>query len=258
MIAVIAGVVLFAAVVYPLFFADKLYSLAPLQESFAPKEETKFSKQYFTLIQSHDLETAKKYLDPKIIDAQFQEKFTQLVNLVPNETPKSVKFIGAHSVTSNGVTNTNLTSEYEFTNKWLLANLVLQKQGNTFLVQGVHIQPLNDSLENLTQFHFWGQDTKHYIVFTSALLLLAFDIYALVLCIKTPMPKRKWLWIIFILFGFCAVTFDWSTGGIYFNPLNIRMPTVQFAQMLYQPFIINMLIPVGAVVFLLKRKNWLA
>lgn len=256
-ISVIAALILGAIVLYPVFLAGDLYSLASLQEKFAPKEETEFSKQYFTFIQSHNIEAIKKYLDPKVADAQLEQKFDKVAKLFPNESPKSIKFIGDNAMAMDGVTRSNLSLEYEFSNTWDLANIVLEKQGSTYRVLGFNIQQLKDSLENLTRFTFWGQDSKHYLVFTAAILLLLLDIYALVLCIKTPIPKRKWLWIIFILIGFGTVAFNWMTGEFYFDPLSIKLPLVQFSQMLYQPFMIHMLIPVGAIVFLLRRKKWL-
>ncbi len=252
----LASAALLALVLCPLFIGSKLE--ATFLNEFVPQQEVEFAKQYIELIKTRDFATVEKKTDPQIVSAESKQLFAQMADLFPNEAPKNIKPIRAITTNQNGVTNISLSLEYEFPNQWLLANIVLQKQYDSLLVKGIHIEPLADSVENLAQFTFVGKTTIHYIVFTLAMGLLLFNIYVLALCIKTPIPKRKWLWIIFVLAGFCELSFNWATGQFYFNPLMVRIPLVQFSQGLYLPFSVMMMIPVGAIVFLYKRRGWLA
>lgn len=251
--------------VSPVFLAANISSLISVQDKLlARTEEAQFSKRFFALVQGHDLEAVKAILDPRMVDAQFKEKFDEVANIIPNETPKRIKFIGTHHNIYNGFSKISISSEYEFSNNWFLVNVLLQRQGNTFLVLGFNVQPTSDSLEHKTNFSFFGQDAKHYIVFTASILLLLFNAYVLALCIKTPIPKRKWLWIIFILVGFGRMEFNWMNGAFYYFGNHghgfkidfFNFPVVGFSQMLYQPFIIKMTVPIGAITFLFKRKRW--
>jgi hypothetical protein len=267
-ITIAASIALLVIAMFPLFLAGNLGSYASKQDKLiAPMEEAQFSKEFFAHLQARDLETVKSLLDPKAVDTTFPRKFEEIANIFPNETPKGIKLIGINTTNYNGVSTTNISSEYEFSSGWVLASAVLQKQGNNFRVLGFHLRPASDSLLHSTQFKFLGQDTKHYVAFAVAILLLLFNIYALAICIKMPIPKRKWLWIVFILVGFGKVEFNWLNGAFYFfgnyGDQNfsvdfLKFPVAGFSQILYQPFIITMTVPVGAIIFLLKRKKWVA
>lgn len=257
-IANIVSVILLVLTLSPLFLASHLYSMASLDQRAIPQKEAAFSRQYFALVQAHDFEGAKKFLSPKIDSEHFKKVFDQMTALFPSEAPKSVKAVDWNGVTRDGVIEISLTSEYEFSDKWLVANIVMQQQGDSYLVEGVHINPLNTSLEDITRFRFLGQNMVHYLVFIAAIAVLLLDLYALRLCIEMPVLKFKWLWIIFILFGFGSVTYDWLSGMLYYNLLVAKVPVIQFSQMLFQPFLITITLPLGAIVFLFMRRKWAA
>ena len=104
-----------------------------------------------------------------------------------------------------------------------MANVVLQKEGSDTVVTGVNVQPLRDSLENINRFTFEGKGGVHYAVFAVAVIVPLFVLSALVLCVRTPIPKRKWLWILFVLVGFAQLTLNWSDGNVNINPLSVQL-----------------------------------
>lgn len=255
-VIVISSILLAVFWFFPLFTtnATRVHWINKLM----PTEEAAYAKGYIDHIRTRDFISVEKQTDPKMLNEESRKVFGQMADLFTNDTPKNIKPIGIDTVYTNGTKQISLTFEYELPRKWLTVNVVLLKQNNSLLVQGVHIKPLPDSLENLTRFTFTGKSPTHYIVFAVAIVLLIFNIYVLALCIKTPIPKRKWLWIVFVLAGFCKISFNWATGEFFFYPLILRMPLAQFSQDFYQPLFITMAIPIGAMVFLYKRRKWLA
>ncbi len=256
LIIIISAILLAASSLAPIFMGSltKAYFL----DMFVPKEDAEYAKQYIERIREGDFATVEKETNSKIFNSDSSKTFYQLSELFPNEVPESIDIINERTEYNNELKKFFLLFEYEFSNKWLVVDIVIQKQGNNISVEGIHIKPLEDSIENLTRFTFSGKRPIHYIIFTLALGLLIFNIYVLALCIKTPIPRRKWLWIIFILTGFGAVSFNWVNGELFFTPLMVKIPLVQFSHELCQPFFITMLIPVGAIIFLFKRKKWMA
>jgi ABC-type Fe3+-siderophore transport system permease subunit len=68
--------------------------------------------------------------------------------------------------------------------------------------------------------------------------------------------KRRWLWIIFMLFGFGRYSFNWTTGQMAFQPIFIQLiPTSAFKGAPYAPWIIYICMPFGALLFLWKRRK---
>ena len=66
---------------------------------------------------------------------------------------------------------------------------------------------------------------------------------------------RKWPWILFILFGFGNLAVNWSTGEFGFSTLAIQMFSASASATPHGPWIISISLPLGAVCFLIFRKN---
>lgn len=227
-------------------------------DKFVPQEEVEFSKQYLTLFQSSDYEAIEKEMNPALKNEQLRTQLEQIATFFPKEKPTSIKIVGSRTLKANKFWQANLTFQYEFLNKWLLVSIVLHKENNVLLVNGINVLPLSDSLENINQFTFQNKAIGSYLIFVLAILIPIFSIFVLVLCIKTPIPKRKWLWIIFILIGFCRITVNWTTGDINIHLLSIQLLGAGFWRAsIYAPVIISISIPLGALIFMIKRKKWL-
>ena len=102
---------------------------------------------------------------------------------------------------------------------------------------GFHVTPIADSLENLYRFTLVGKGATQYAILSLAVLAPLFSLYVFVLCIKTKMEKKKWLWLIFIVLGFGKLVVNWTTGEIYLTPLAIQLPAAANAQF-YGPWMV--------------------
>jgi hypothetical protein len=95
---------------------------------------------------------------------------------------------------------------------------------------------------------------------------LLFYVYALGLSVKElalrPASPMTWLWTFFVLLGFGTVNFNWATGIFsFFSDSGLgsafelgTFPAVKFSLSTYQPLIITLSVPLGAILFLLKHK----
>jgi hypothetical protein len=230
-----------------------------LREKIIPKEEVEFSKHYLSLFQARDFDAIEKKIAPDLRDSQLRIKLEQLAAFFPSEKPTEINDVGSHTFSSADLWQANLSFQYKFPGKWLLANVALQKKGSELMVTGVHVQPLKDSLENLNRFSLEGRGMANYIFLAMATIVPLFIIFALVQCIRTPVPKRKWLWLIFILLGFVQITMNWTDGSVHINPLYFQLLGVGFIKgSQYAPVLISISIPLGAILFMSKRKIWLA
>jgi hypothetical protein len=226
-------------------------------EKFIPKEEEEFSKNYIAFFQAHDFEHIEAKIDPSLKNAQLRSNLEQIAAFFPAEKPIDIQTVGAQSFSNADMSQVNLTFQYKYPGKWLLVNVVLKKRGGDTVVMGVNVQPLRDSLESINRFTFEGKDGVQYIVLAATVIVPLFILYALVLCARTSIPKRKWLWILFILVGFAQVTLNWSDGNVHINPLRVQLFGAGFWKAgPFAPWLLSVSLPIGAIVFLLRRKKW--
>jgi hypothetical protein len=229
-----------------------------LFEKSVPKEEAEFSKKFLALLQARDFEAIEAKVAPNMKGAQLRPNVEKIAAFFPAEKPNDIQIVGAQTFANADTTQVSLTFQYVYPGKWVVANVVLEKKGGDTVVAGVTVRPLPDSLENINRFTFEGKGATHYVMFAFAIIVPLFIVAATISCIKTPIPKRKWLWVVFILFGLARATLNWTDGNLNFNLLSFLMLGASFSKTSpYGPWFLSVSIPIGAIVFMLRRKEWL-
>jgi hypothetical protein len=230
-----------------------------LINKFTPPEDEAIATNYIALLRQNKFEPIEKDLDPSLKSAITQDTLTKMAAAIPPQDPVSVKVIGAQQFRDPNFYRINLSFEYQFPSKWLLINVATQKKGGVSTIIGFNVYPLSNSLENINRFTLAGKSFIQYVTLAFAVLIPLFTLYALVLCIRTKMEKRKWLWMIFILIGIGKFTVNWTTGQWNFAPLFIQLlfGASAFAPM-YGAWLISISLPLGAILFLLRRKRLIA
>jgi len=184
----------------------------------------------------------------------------KMAQVIPAQTPESIKVVGVHENVFHGhndseTTTTNITLEYQFQSKWLLINVATQKKGGVSTVVGFNVNPITDFLENINKFRLVGKNPLQYSVFVLAILIPLFTLYALILCIRTKIEKKKWLWVLFVMLGLAKFSVDWTTGQWGLTPLSFQLLGAGAFAPLYGSWVISISLPLGAVIFMLKRKG---
>jgi len=229
-----------------------------LFDKFVPKDEANFAKAYLALFAAHDFDAIEAKSDPQLKAAALRDSLKQIADLFPPGNPKDIRVVGVNTFSTSTSSQFNLTFQYEYPDKWLLANVVFEKKGEDVIVKGVHVQPLRDSLENINRFTFEGKGAIHYAMLLMALLIPLFILVSLVLCVRTPIPKRKWLWVLFVLCGFFQISLNWTTGTFNMNPFSVHLLGAGFFKPgPFGPVTIWISLPLGAIIFLRQRKKWL-
>ncbi len=128
--------------------------------------------------------------------------------------------------------------------------------GEGLALLGFHIQPLAGDLREINALRLSGLTWKHYSMAGTAFAFLGLSILALALCIRTPMARRKWLWIVFIVAGLGKFTINWTTGETALAPISIQaLGTGMFRGSSYAPWLLSVSFPLGAFVFLALRSR---
>ncbi|CAJ0719516.1 hypothetical protein LMG6871_02924 [Ralstonia edaphis] len=228
-------------------------------ERFAPKEESAAAQRMLSDLIAKNFGALDGQLDAGLKTPDTRDALEKMANAFPSARPKSVTLVGTETNTRNSVTTYNLTYEYEYPTAWLLANVMLQRKDGQLRIIGMHAYPEKQSLRETNAFKFAGKGFAHYCVLGLMIGIALFQIYVLVLCFRTPIAKRKWLWLLFISLGITRFFFNWTTGDLRFQLLSFAIPGVGgFAAGPYAPLILTFSIPVGAIVFLLRWRALVA
>lgn len=213
-------------------------------------------KTNFDYLRHGQYEQIEAALDPGIDRKNVRASLTTMAAMIPAQEPVSVKTVGAFAQceTRKGC-DTRVTLEYEFTGKWVIAQMVVHRQDEKSVITSFYIRPESESLEATNQFTLRGKERAQYMILAMGIVSIAVMLYALVLCIRTPMERRKWLWIIMILLGVGKVAVDWTTGEISYHIFWISILPAGMGAELYGAWIVTVSIPLGALLFLILRER---
>jgi len=219
-------------------------------------EEEAFARSCFADLRAGNYEEMKKHFNEDMLISATDSKLDSLRRYFLESEPIEVKLIGARVFKSSNMRQVALTFEYEYLSGWVLTEISLERIGPEIVILGFTVKQLKQSIEEINAFTLRNKPIKHYLFLLGGIAILLFIVFTLILCIRTPMAKRKWLWIIFILFGFCTIGLNWTTGKMFTQLISIRLFGVgALTASPYAPWIIKLSIPVGAIQFLIMRKR---
>ncbi|RPI05230.1 MAG: hypothetical protein EHM64_07320 [Ignavibacteriae bacterium] len=219
-----------------------------------PKDTNDFAQNYIKLLRNREIEKAIELLDVNLAK-QDTRWLSEVSNALNQGELKSSKIVGSNVFHMSNKTRTELTYELEYPKEWLLVEFVIEKVSDKESVVGLHTYHLKRSLEELNSFTFQGKEFIHIIFLFLAILIVGFTIFVLVVCIRTDITK-KWIWIIFIIAGLGKFWINWTTGSFDFQIISFQiLGAAIFKNGQYAPWILSISLPVGAIVFLFKRRK---
>jgi hypothetical protein len=260
----IAGVLLLLCSLLPLTGCSKQYT-DQLRETLLYKvvsrDKVDLAKRYVSALQDGKPEIIEKDLDPKWVDAGTGDALSKLSSLFPKEKPRSVEFVNATVFKSGDQTLYGIDLEYEYSKTWIATEVVLETRNGSsrVLLYGIHANPLSQSLEETNAFRLNGKPLVNYIVLALAIFIPLFTLGTAVVAGFSYIPRWKWLWIIFILVGFGQFNLNWTSGQMGIMPLAFELLGAMYKESGFAgPVIISIGVPLGAILFWLRRSRWRA
>ncbi|MFN4361711.1 MAG: hypothetical protein ACK4F4_13410 [Hylemonella sp.] len=229
-----------------------------LIQKFSSPEDQATAKSHIDLLRAGKFDEIEKGLDPTIRTVNSRDTLARMADLIPKQEPISVKVVGAHTFSTSHEKTVNTTFEYDFGDKWLLANVVVRERQGIKMIVGFNVKAMPQSLDSLNRFTLTGKSPLQYSILIAAIAAVLFTFYSLVICVKTKFPKRKWLWVLFILFGFGSLAVNWTTGELAITPLSVQLFSANAMAPLYGLWTVAVSLPIGAIIFLFFKRPRLA
>lgn len=221
-----------------------------------PPEDDIFARDLITKLQDEDYDFIIQNFDKAALGNTPHTTLQKLYKYIDHDRLKSIELVGCSKILSmSGKRRTNLTYQLEFPNSWYTSNITIITQGNVRKTIGFRLNKIPNSLEEINKFTLKDKTYFHYLILINAIGIPIFVFYSLVLCLKTKI-KRKWFWIPFILIGIGALNLNWTTGQKGIELISFRIPGAGIVKYgVYSPWILSVSFPLGAFLFLNKRKK---
>jgi hypothetical protein len=220
---------------------------------FTPHPEAEIARQAIDDWRTGHLARQTSLMSPELNGAL--ERLIAGGTQLSSAAPVSVKLVGLKRNTTNDVKRYDLMYEYAFGGRWMIAEVVIVEEGDRREIAGIHAQMHDRSLEQINGFALGNKSAMHYFMLFLCCLSPLVCITAFVLCLRTPMRRRKVWWALFTLVGLVTFYFNWSTGELEFRPISLQFLGASAVASPYGPWTLGVSIPVGAIWFLLRRKK---
>ena len=226
-----------------------------LVAKFTPHPEAEMAKRAIDDWREGRIAELRAMLAPSVQSEVTDAQFATWAAEFPKGEPRSVKVVGASTFVHSGEHRYDLTYEYEFDGKWLVASAVVVRHGDEEAkIEGIQAKLLDRSLEQINAFTFQNKGGLHLLMLFLSVASPLVSIAALIVCIRTPMRRRKVLWALFTLVGVSTVHFNWTTGQSSFMPISFQIFGASAVSTPYGPWMLGVSLPLGAIVFFLRRK----
>lgn len=213
-----------------------------------------------------------RLLQPGVVGPETLQSLTAIHDIVTEREPVSVKVIDAQKFRQErNVEITNIVLDYEFAPtvnktssgtvllpaKWVFVTFSIRSP--EYSIIGIHAVISEQSIEAINAFTFKNKGVSQYAAFVAGILLNAFAIYAVALCVAAKIGPKKWLWILLMLFTLVPVSVNWTTGNWSFHTISygFKVPPLpaNLVCSAYGPWNLKLGLPIAAIVFFLYRKK---
>lgn len=221
-----------------------------------PTHVDKFATGFITHIQNGNIDTCLTLVQPDMNNENGRQFLTNTYNNILTFNLDSCRIINARKTSmmgDNGFTNYGIDYEYTAGDKFLYFTFGIREQDNNLMITAFDGRIMDNSLSKAHAFTLKDKGFLHYLFLFFAILIPIFILITLIFVIKTKL-KRKWLWIIGVLFGFIKFSINWTTGQVGFSLINISILGAGYSKSgNIAPWILSFSIPIVAIIFWYKR-----
>jgi hypothetical protein len=222
-------------------------------KKLVPPEDEAVARNYVEMLRRGEIDEIQRQLDPGATQPDDREKLVQLSGMFPAEGAQSSKVVGVRLYHNNEYSTSEVTLEYQLSDRWLLATVATKKKGADSTLLGMNVTQRADSVENLTRFSLLDKSAAQYLIMAAAISSVLFTFYVFFLCARTELGRKKWLWLLIVLVGVGKLSVNWVTSEWAFTPFAIQIPCATAVRPFYGPWTIAGSFPLGALLFLNHR-----
>lgn len=226
-----------------------------LVDRFANEEMKELAVERVEALRTGDGSETFAQFDAEFRNEGAEATLHRLAEIFPDEDYVKRSVIGYQWQRLHGTKFHNFTIEYEIGGKFWVANIILRENGAETTTYGLHLHQQEASTLAVTSVDFTHASVLHYLVLAAAIALPIASLVSIVVCVRTRGFPRKWLWSLFMLFGFGGLELNWSTGAIHWSIFSIKLLSADASANFGGPWVVGIAMPVGVFLFWEKRRK---
>jgi hypothetical protein len=251
---------IFSAFLISMLMLVSACSLQQWNEKLSTPQDRALAVHAIEAFRSGNLDIVSRSIEPELlVQTRGQLLAAQKVMSAPGRP--ELLTVNQSSFTSDGKTEETRALNYQYGggHKWVFVQIVLQETDKGPLIIGWHATPSPIKPTSVGDFSFQGKGLLNYVWILAMMASTATIVAALVLLARSKGIKRRWLWAVGSLFGFCQFTLDWSGGAWAVRPVYFALFASGFVRASpVDPWILSFSLPIVAIIFLIRRKTLLA
>jgi hypothetical protein len=181
-------------------------------------DDLALARSTISLLQTGDLTTVRGRFDPWVLGAGADDSLRRMSDALGHDEPTSMHVVSAketHDVQS-GDGSSRLLLEYQFGNKWIVADATVKTVGADKRLTGLHFTVNALPLSELNAFRLVGKGPSQYLFLLSWLLTIALTGWAMYLALRRQSGWRRWLLVAMMPLGLTpAVAMNWNSAQIF-------------------------------------------
>lgn len=255
----------------PLFLMACSYNFLPSTDYFEDNVTQTFSK-VLNIVSQGDSDALSEAAIPEFsMIENYQEIISQVLSATGD--PRGATLIYAENRKSDRTPDAidiyYAIYEYKNGDNFDILELALQDvDGKCCYLRHINIKKNKYRSETYHNFNSHEFSLKRLLFITLMVGTVLSILFAIVMIIKDKDLKYKWLWVIFAILGTYGLTFNWTTediapnfismqngGGVRFSFIKFNLLGGSFTRLgLFQPWIFDWGFPLGAAVYLVRRR----
>lgn len=226
--------------------------------SMAGDEATKLATELLAALVERRFDDLESLVAPELWPLAVPERLTQILGDLPESRQHEIELISARTLVNAAGRIVDLRFQLRASGRWASASVRVQPVDGKLRISAFGLDPQPRSLVDQHALTLEPAGVPHAVIFPWAVLAPGACLLSAVLCLRTPIPKRKWLWLLYVLIGFGAITLNWTTGELSFQLIRVQLLGVSAGQVNpYEPWIVAVSFPGGALHFMLRRQHWI-
>jgi len=186
------------------------------------------------------------------------EEFAKVTALIPKSEPDRVRLIGYHQNHSmpEGSSTHGLSYEYHWSDRVALVTCSFFQASakSPLLLQGFNFRMASREELKVNDFNLVGKPLGHYLMIFAIVASAAAMVVALVMSVRTPGVRRRWVWCIVSLVSVCKFNLDWTNNAFEWILLHVGVINlgVSRADTVFASWVLTAGLPVGAIVVIAR------
>ncbi len=234
---------------------DTRSPMATVMKHIAPKADIDRAETYGQLMRHQDIDGLRKVTRPDILNADFYKAVPQIAAYYPKEEPISTAPNQySRSIATGGINTSTIVIAHKYADGSVIVTTTITDV-NQGKVQLFNLHKMTVADLNSIEFNAWQANITQATMLIIACAVFIFTLATAYVCLATPGIKLKWLWFIVIMAGIGSLRFNWMTQVLNVVPVDIHWGAAGYWQMLFEPAVLYVNFPLGAVIYWLTRRK---